>query len=148
MVQSKAATVEDYLAELPPERREMIAAVRQVVLENLPEGYEERMQWGMISYVIPLEVFPNTYNKQPLGYVAIASQKNYCSLHLMGVYADEKLLAKLLKAYEQMGVKPDMGKGCLRFRTLDALPLAAIGKIIAAVKPSAYIRTYEASRNK
>lgn len=88
MAQSKAETVEEYLAELSPERRSEIATVRKVILDNLPDGYVERMQYGMISYVIPLETYPVTYNKQPLGLASLASQKNYMSLYLMNVYGD------------------------------------------------------------
>ena len=80
MAQSKAATVEEYLHELTPPRREAIAAVRQVILDHLPQGYQEAMQYGMIGYVVPLEDYPVTYNKRPLTYAALASQKNYMSL--------------------------------------------------------------------
>ena len=86
MVRSNAATVEEYLNELAPDRREQIEAVRNVVLDKLPEGYAESMNWGMISWEIPLERYPKTYNKQPLMYAALASQKNYMSLYLMCVY--------------------------------------------------------------
>jgi hypothetical protein len=88
MVQSKAATVEEYLEELPEERREVVSAVRDMVLAHLPEGYEETMNWGMISYEIPLSRYPVTYNKQPLGYVALAAQKNYYSLYVLSCYQD------------------------------------------------------------
>ena len=82
MTRTEAQTVDAYLAELPTERREAIAAIRDVILEHLPEGFEETMQFGMIGYVIPLEKYPVTYNKQPLSYAALASQKNYMSLYL------------------------------------------------------------------
>ena len=86
MVSSKASTVDQYLAELPPERREIVSTVRSVILANLPQGYAESMNWGMISYEIPLEDYPDTYNGQPLGYLALAAQKRHYSLYMLGVY--------------------------------------------------------------
>ena len=77
MARSEAATVDSYIAELPLDRQESIAAVRSVALNNLPAGYEEMMQFGMIGYVVPFSTFPKTYNGQPLLYAALASQKNY-----------------------------------------------------------------------
>lgn len=148
MASSKAKTVEDYLAELPPERREVVTAVRQFILRYLPEGYQETMNWGMISYEIPLERYPNTYNKQPLAYVALAAQKNYYSLYLMGVYADSDQEARLRDEFQQAGKKLDMGKSCVRFRKLDNLHLDAIAHAIAAVTPDEYIAHYEANRKK
>ena len=117
MATSSAATVTEYLAQLPFERRKVVAAVRKVVLDHLPAGYEEAMNWGMISYQVPLTVHPRTYNGQPLMYAALAAQKNYFVLHLMGVYGSKKLLHDLAVAYKEMGKKMDMGKGCLRFKS-------------------------------
>ena len=90
-MQSKAETVDDYLSELDDARQDAISAVRSVVLENLPDGYEEMMLFGMISYVVPLSVVPDTYNKQPLMYAALASQKRHMALYLTNVYGDESL---------------------------------------------------------
>lgn len=146
VMRSTADTVEAYLAALPEDRREAIDAVRAVILQHLPDGYRESINWGMISYEIPLERYPNTYNKQPLGYAALASQKNYCALYLVGAYADDEQRKALEAAFEAAGKKMDMGKSCLRFRRADDLPLDAIGAIIAATPPDAYIAQYEASR--
>jgi Domain of unknown function (DU1801) len=146
MVQSAATTVAQYLEELPADRREMIAAVRETVLAHLPEGYEEAMNWGMISYEIPLARYPKTDNGQPLAYVALASQKNYCSLYLMGVYADSDLARRLEASYAERGQKLDMGKCCLRFKRLDELPLDLVGEIVAATSVEATIARYELSR--
>jgi hypothetical protein len=148
MVQSKAATVEECLAELPEERRAVIAAVREVILAHLPEGYEESMAWGMIGYGIPLSRYPNTYNKQPLGFVALAAQKNYYSLYLMCAYQDSEDEAFLRRAFEAAGKKLAMGKSCIRFKRLDDLPLDAIGEVIARTPPERMIATYEASRRR
>jgi hypothetical protein len=130
-MQSKAKTVEAYLKSLPAERREAIAAVRKVILKNLPRGFREMMQFGMIGYAIPLERFPNTYNGQPLGIAGLASQKNYMSLYLMNVYSDKATLDRFLVEYRASGKRLDMGKSCVRFRKLEDLPLDVIGKAIA-----------------
>ena len=145
MATSKAATVDAYLAELPEDRRAVVSAVRDVVLRNLPEGYRESMAFGMIGYGIPLERYPDTYNRQPLAYAAIAAQKNYYALYLMSAYTGEQEQA-IRDAFEAAGKKLDMGKSCIRFRKLDDLPLEALGRIIAATPPEAYIAQYEAVR--
>ena len=146
MASSQASTVDEYLGSLPPERREVISTVREVIRRNLPPGYEETMAWGMIGYGIPLERYPNTYNGQPLGYVALAAQKNHYSLYLMGVYGDPEREKWLAEEFRTAGKKLDMGKSCVRFKKLDDLPLDAIGKVVASVPPEKYIEIYEASR--
>jgi hypothetical protein len=147
MASSKAATVEEYLRELPEERRAVIAAVRDVVLRNLPDGYTETMAFGMIGYGIPLERYPDTYNKQPLSYAALAAQKNYYALYLMTPYVDGQE-QQLRDAFAAAGKKLDMGKSCVRFKTLDDLPLDVIGRVIAATPPDDFIARYEAARAK
>ena len=123
MVSSKAKTVSLYLSELSPERREIVAAVRDIIVDNLPTGYEETMQYGMISCVVPLERYPDTYNGQTLGIVSLASQKNYISLYLMGVYATPEISDWFHDRWKATGKKLDMGKSCVRFRRLEDLPL-------------------------
>jgi Domain of unknown function (DU1801) len=146
MVQSKAATVDEYLAELPAERRAVMTAVRDVVLKHLPKGYRESMAYGMITYCVPLERFPDTYNGQPLCYVSLAAQKNHYAVYLMCVYGDGKLRAKLEADFEKAGKKLDMGKSCVRFRKLKDLPLPAITSAVAAVTPEKYIAWYKKNR--
>lgn len=146
MARSNAATVEQYLAELPAERREVVSKVRELVRRNLPQGYTETMNWGMISYELPLERYPNTYNGQPLSYVALAAQKNYYALYLMSAYQDSEQGKQLADAFKRAGKKLDMGKSCLRFKTLDDLPLDAIGRIIASMPPEKWIAQFEAAR--
>jgi hypothetical protein len=146
MVQSSAPTVEAYLAELPDDRRDTVAAVRQTVLDHLPEGYQERMAWGMISYEVPLERYPETYNGQPLMYAALAAQKRGFTLYLMNEYADGS--PALREGFERAGKKLDMGKSCVRFKRLDDLPLDVIGDAIARTPVDAFIELYEASRSK
>ena len=131
MVSSDATTPDEYLAELAPDRRAAIAAVRDVVRRNLPEGFEEGMQFGMIAYYVPLDRFPNTYNGRPLGLAAIASQKNHMAIYLNNVYGDRETERRFRERYAASGKKLDMGKSCVRFRKLDALPLEVIGTTIA-----------------
>ena len=146
MVSSAARTVEAYLAELPSERREVIAAVRALVNANLPAGYVEGMNWGMISWEIPLSRYPVTYNKQPLIYAALAAQKNHYALYLMNADTDSQSEHGLREAYAAAGLKLDMGKCCLRFRALDALLQPAVAAAIASTPPETHIARYEASR--
>jgi hypothetical protein len=145
MVKSRAATVEEYLDSLPEDRRAVVAAVREVILKNLPAGYQETMNWGVISYEIPLERYPKTYNKQPLMYAGLAAQKNYFAVYLMTVYSPQ-LEAWFREEFKKAGKKLDMGKACVRFRKLDDLPLDVIGQVIARTPPEKYIAYYEASR--
>jgi uncharacterized protein YdhG (YjbR/CyaY superfamily) len=146
--QGKAKTVTEYLDALPPERRQVIAKMRTLVKKHVPKGYKESMNWGAITYAIPLETFPDTYNGQPLCYAAIAAQKNYCSLYLMGVYGDTKKSKQLADAFKARGLKLDMGKACIRFKTLDDLPLDVISEIVASMPPDKYIDLYKAARKK
>ena len=146
MVKSAASTVEEYMAELSPERREALGVVRDVVLENLPEGYEEIMDFGMISYVVPLEAFPKTYNGHPLMYAALADQKNHMGLYLMCLYSHQESLDWFEERYRASGKKLDMGKSCVRFKRLDDLPLDVVGEVIAKTPMESYIAFYEEAR--
>lgn len=132
MVKSQAATVQDYLEELPEDRRPVIETMRELILENLPEGFVETMNWGMISYEIPLERFGETYNGKPLSYLALAAQKNHNSLYMMGVYGDPEQEARLKEGYRQADKRIDMGKSCVRFKRIDDLPIEVIGELIAS----------------
>ena len=148
MARSSASTVNEYLDELAPDRREQIEVVREIVLENLPDGYSESMNWGMITWEVPLERYPNTYNKQPLMYAALASQKNYMSLYLMCVYAHDGKHTEFEKRFEASGKKLNMGKSCVRFKTTDDLPMDLIAETIASTPVDEYIKSYEAARGK
>ena len=115
-MRSDASTVEGYLAELTEDRREAIEAVREGILGNLPEGYEEAMNWGMITYQVPLETYPDTYNGKPLMYAALAAQKNHMAVYLSGIYADEEARQAFEVKYKATGKRYDVGKSCVRFR--------------------------------
>lgn len=140
-----STTVDEYLATLTPDRRPIVEAVRALVLDSLPDGYAEQMLWGMPSYVIPLERFPDTYNGQPLGYVAFAAQKRYLSLYLMGLYSDSAEDVSFRERWA--GGKPlDMGKSCIRFRDLADLDLPLIAATIAATTVDQFLETYQRIR--
>ena len=145
-MQSKAATIEEYLDELEDDRREAISTVRDVVLDNLPDGYEEMILFGMITYAVPLSTYPKTYNKLPLMYAALASQKRHMALYLTNVYGDGEVEKWFRERYLATGKRLDMGKSCVRFRKLDDLPLELVGEAIAMTPIDEFIEVYEASR--
>ncbi len=146
MVSSKAATVADYLAELPDDRRAEIELVRDLVNEALPQGYVEGIGYGMIGWVIPLARYPDTYNGQTLAYAGLAAQKNYYSLYLNCVYASKERTERLRAAWAAAGKTLDMGKSCIRFKRADDLALEVVREEIASTKPDDFIRIYEEAR--
>ena len=145
-MQSDATTVDEYLAELEPDRKASVSALRDVILENLPDGYEEVMQYGMISYVVPTSILADTYNGQPLMYAALASQKRHMSLYLTNVYGDEGSAEWFRKRYAESGKKLNMGKSCVRFRKLEDLSLDVVGEAIALTPMEEFLEIYRASR--
>lgn len=145
-MQSKETTVIGYLKSLPPERSAIVSEIRELVNKNIKSGFEENMRWGMISWEIPLEKYPNTYNKQPLAYCALAAQKNCYSLHLMSCYVSSFGNKEFEEAYRLSGKRLDMGKACIRFRKIEDLPLPLIVKYIKKYSVKGYIQVYEDSR--
>ena len=139
-------TPSQYIASLSADRAETISTVRALVNKHIPRGYEECIVWGTIGWVVPLSKYPDTYNKQPLTYVALSSQKNYCSLYMMGAYSNTSHLEQLKAAFKAAGKKLDMGKCCVHFAVADDLPLAAIGKLISTISSDKWIEIYEQSR--
>jgi hypothetical protein len=146
MASSNATSPDEYLRSLPDDRRTTIEAVRRVILDNLPAGYEEGMLFGMLSYHVPLERSGPTYNGRPLGIAALANQKRYMSLYLLGVYGDSEIKRWFIEGWAATGKKLDMGKSCVRFRRLDDLPLDLIGETIARLPVENYLATYRAGR--
>jgi Domain of unknown function (DU1801) len=146
MFKGTAGSPEELLSSLPPDRREAMSKVLEVVRANLPPGYEEGMAYGMVAWYVPLERFPDTYNKQPLGLAALGNQKHYMSLYLNTVYGDRATDRWFRERYAATGKKLDMGKSCVRFKRLDDLPLELIGETIARVPVDAYVKRYEAVR--
>jgi len=145
MVSSKAPTPEAYLAELPPERAALVARLRDLVNANLPDGYVERMNWGMISWEVPSELYPDTYNGQPLVYAGLAAQKNYTALYLNCVYASEGRTERLKAQWAAAGKKLDMGKSCLRFKRVEDVAEAVLAETLRSVPVDRFIAEYEAA---
>jgi uncharacterized protein YdhG (YjbR/CyaY superfamily) len=143
---SNAATVAEYLKELPEDRRTVIREVRETILQNLPEGYEEVMEWGMISYQVPLDRYPDTYNKKPLMYMALAAQKNHFAVYTSGVHMKPGGAEWVKERFDEAGKKLDMGKSCIRFRRLGNLPLDVIGEIAGGQSVEEFIEIYEACK--
>ena len=148
-MQSKAKTVSEYIASLPDDRAEIIAAVRKEILNNLPKGFEETMQYGMISYVVPHTLYPGGYHTNPkdaLPFISLASQKNHIALYHMAVYAGP-LHDWFVKEWEKFTDKKlDMGKSCIRFKRPDDVPVKLIGKLSAKMTPKQWIETYETAK--
>ena len=145
---SQAEPVENYLAELPEDRRQTLEAVREAVLKNLPKGYAEGMQYGMIGYFVPHEVYPPGYHtdpKQPLPFAGLAARKNYVAIYLMSVYGDPEQEAWFREAWAETGKKLDMGKSCVKFKTIEDVPLKVIGQAIKRVPVKKYVDNYEAT---
>lgn len=136
----------EYLDSLPDERREAVETVRDVVNEHLPDGYVEQMDWGMISWVVPFEDYPHTYDKKPLRFASLASQKHHLAICLMGLYAGGPEENWFRKQYAERGLKLDMGRSCVRFERLEEVPLDVLGEAIAKVPVGAFITQYEDSR--
>ena len=150
-MQSKAKTPLEYLKSLPPERKKDIEAVRKIIRKNLPKGYKEMIQWGMLSYAVPLSLYPKGYGDNPnvpLPYIGLASQKNYMSLYLMGTYGNKEADKWFRDAYKKAGKKLDMGKGCVRFKKLEDLPLDVIAQAVRLSPVKKHIETYEKARQK
>lgn len=141
-------SVEAYLESLPPDRRAALETLRKVILANLPDGYVEAFNWGMISYEVPLETSGNTYNGQPLMYAALASQKNHMGLYLCGLYCLPELKSDFEAAFKAAGKKLDMGKACVRFRRLEDLDIDAVARSIASVSPAELVEASNAAPRK
>jgi Domain of unknown function (DU1801) len=145
MATSAAKTVKEYLAELPDDRRRAVEEVRRVILEHLPDGYDETMQYRMISYIVPFSRYPDTYNRQPLAMASLANQKRYMALYLMGIYGEGDA-SWFEERWKATGKKLDMGKSCVRFKRLDDVALDVVGDAIARTSVDEFIAQYERSR--
>lgn len=144
-----ASTVAEYLASLPADRRAAINAVRQVINDNLPDGYEEGMQFGMIGWYVPLSLYAAGYGgngKVPLPLIGLASQKSGMVLHCIGLYMNPDLSTWFKLEYYKSGKKLDMGKGCVRFNKPEDLPLDVVGRLVARVSVKEHIATYRSAR--
>ena len=152
-MQSKATTIEQYLAELTEERKPIIKKLRQVILDNLPEGFEEVMSYGMLGYVVPHSLYPHGYHcdpKLPLPFINLASQKAHVGFYHMGIYSDEKLLKWFTEEYAKtdIKVKLNMGKSCIRFKKEAHIPYELLGELVSKVSVQDWITTYESNIKK
>lgn len=146
MARSTASTPEQYLAALPPDRRILLGEVRELVRDNMPGGYQESVNWGAITWDVPLSVYPDTYNGQPMCYAALASHKTTATLYLMGAYSIPALRKRLEDGFKAAGKRLDMGKSCLHFKSMNDLPRGLIAEIIAAVPMSDYVARVRAAK--
>ena len=141
-------TVAEYLAGLPAERRAELSRVRRIIRKHLPKGYKEEMGWGVITYTVPLRVYPDTYNGKPLCYAALAAHKSYSSLYLMSVYGSRKLLAELKAGFKAAGKKLAMGASCIHFKRADDLDLETVGDLVGRLAVEEYVAFAKAARRR
>jgi hypothetical protein len=146
MFENKSKTVAEYLAGLPDDRRAVVTRLRSFVKKHIPRGYKEQIGFGAITYAVPLTTLPDTYNGEPLCYAAIAAQKNHYSLYLMSTYGDARQAKWMAGEFKKRGKKLDMGKACLRFKSLEDLPLDVVGEVLASMPVEAYIARYREAR--
>lgn len=151
-MQSKSTTVNDYLKEIPADRKESFNKIRNEILKNMPKGLEEGMTYGMIGYYVPHSLYPGGYHcdpKQPLPFAGLASQKNFISFYHMGMYSDEKLLEWFKNEYPKFSKsKLDMGKSCVRFKKMDDVPFPLIGKLMKKMTVKDWVKNYESKLKK
>ena len=149
---SIALTPQEYLSNLPDDRKEVMQKLRNSIIENIPQGFEEVMSYGMLGFVIPHSIYPKGYHcdpKLPLPFMNLASQKNFIALYHMGIYADNKLLEWFVAEYpKHCKAKLDMGKSCIRFKKLDDIPYELIGELAGKVSVTDWIKTYESAFKK
>ncbi len=151
-MQSKAATPDEYIESLPEERKEALAKLRKIIKKNLPKGFSEEMNYGMLGYVVPLKLYPKGYHcdpKLPLPFLAVASQKNFIALYHMGIYAKKDLLDWFTKEFPRHSKKKlDMGKSCIRFKKPEDIPYELIGELVSKMTPADWIECYESAFKK
>lgn len=141
-------TPDEYIDTLPADRKEIIENIRKIILENLPNGFEEVISYGMLGYVVPHKLYPAGYHcdpKLPLPFIGLASQKNYISFYHMGLYANAALMEWFISEYKQFGKKIDIGKSCVRFKKPEDIPFKLIGLLCSKVTANQWINQYEAA---
>jgi Domain of unknown function (DU1801) len=146
-MQSKLKTVPEYIDSLPPERKQIIGAIRKAILKSLPKGFQEEMNYGMIGYVVPHKLYPDGYHCDPtlpLPFLSLASQKNFIAIYHMGIYAQPKLSGWFQDEWKVYSTKKlDMGKSCIRFKKPEDVPLDLIGELATKLTPQQWIEIYE-----
>jgi uncharacterized protein YdhG (YjbR/CyaY superfamily) len=151
-MQLTTTSIEEYLEEIPEERKIAFTKLRETILKNIPKGFVEQMSYGMIGYVVPPSIYPNGYHcdpKLPLPFISIASQKNFLALYHMGIYAKPELLNWFVSEYpKQSKQKLDMGKSCIRFKKIDQIPFDLIAELVQKMSAQEWITYYESSFKK
>ena len=151
-MKSNATSVDQYMQELPVERREAMQKLREVILKNLPKGFVEEMGYGMMGYSVPHSIYPDGYHcdpKQALPFFALASQKNFIALYHMGIYANPQIYQWFVEEYPKHSkAKLDMGKSCVRFKKMDQIPFKLLGELMTKVSVQEWIETYETNYKK
>ncbi|WDO12164.1 DUF1801 domain-containing protein [Flavobacterium sp. WW92] len=151
-MQSTAKNPKEYLDSLPDDRKEAIGKLRNSILEKLPKGFEESMNYGMLCYNVPFSIYPNGYHcnpEMPLPFLNLASQKNFIALYHMGIYADPELLNWFVAEYPKHSKqKLDMGKSCIRFKKMDQIPYELIAELLGKITPEKWIEMYESAFRK
>jgi hypothetical protein len=145
-------TPEEYIKQQPLERQAALEALRHTILNNLPQGFKEIIQYGMLGYVVPHEIYTVGYHvnsKEPLPFMGLANQKGYIALYHLGIYADKSLLEWFAKSYEALNIgKLDMGKSCIRFKRIDKIPMELVGELCSKMSVESYVSIYEANKPK
>lgn len=151
-MQSKATSPEQYISELPDDRKEVIRKLRQTILKNIPSGFEEQMSYGMLGYIVPHSIYPDGYHcspELPLPFINLASQKNFVALYHSGIYASKELLDWFVAEYPKyVKTKLDMGKSCIRFKKLETIPFELIGELCTKMTVDEWIALYEKNTKK
>ena len=146
-MQSKSNTPEQYLNQLPQERKLVMTKLRDIILKNLPKGFEECISYGMLGYVVPHSMYPQGYHVNPslpLPFISLASQKNNISLYHFGIYSDPDLMGWFVNEYpKHASNKLDMGKSCIRFKNIEKIPFDLIAQLCAKMTPQLWIEKYE-----
>ena len=148
----EAKSVQEYLENIPEERKPYINKLRKIILDNMPQGFEECLNYGMLGYVVPLSIYPSGYHcspELPLPFLNVASQKNFIALYHMGIYANKEVLDWFIAEYPKYcKLKLDMGKSCIRFKKPEQIPFELIGELMRKISVKDHIESYEASRKK
>lgn len=143
----KADTVDEYISKLPDERQIVIKGIREAISDNLPDGFDERISYGMIGYVVPHELYPSGYHvdpKLPLPFINLASQKNFVAVYHSGIYASPELLDWFVSEYpKHCKTKLDMGKSCIRLKKMDQIPYELLGELSTKMTVEDWIKIYE-----
>lgn len=146
-MQTPGSTPDEILNNVPEDRKEALTKLRRTILDNLPAGFKEGVNYGMISYVVPHSIYPAGYHcdpKLPLPFISFASQKNFIAFYHMGLYSDKELLDWFVSEFQKVSTtKLDMGKSCVRFKKADQIPLELIGKLVSKITPEEWIDLYE-----